>query len=158
MANCVCEISVTQKPLTAEFSDIAGAGAVVDFCGIVRPMENGREIEGIDYDAHRTMAEHQLKQIARQASDRFGLDLVRIYHRIGLVAVGETSLFLRVASAHRGEGFRASQWIVDELKKRVPIWKRPRFKDVHGTVEAGNRSDQFKDAIKKPGSAIPAAI
>jgi len=127
MANVVCEISVTQAPLAARVSDIAGAGAVVDFWGIVRPIEDGREIDGIDYDAHGEMAEHQLKRIAEQAAERFGLNLVIVDHRIGFIAVGETSLFLRVASPHRSEGFRASQWIVDELKKKVPIWKRTRF-------------------------------
>ena len=128
MANVVCEISVTQAPLLVQGSDIAAAGAVIDFWGIVRPIEDGREIDGIDYDAHREMAEHQLKRIAEQAAERFGLKLVIVHHRIGFIAVGEASLFLRVASSHRSEGFRASQWIVDELKKKVPIWKRARFK------------------------------
>ena len=128
MANVVCEISVTQAPLLVQGSDIAGAGAVIDFWGIVRPIEDGREIDGIDYDARREMAEHQLKRIAEQAVERFGLKFVIVHHRISFIAVGEASLFLRVASSHRSEGFRASQWIVDELKKKVPIWKRPRFR------------------------------
>ena len=128
MANVVCEISVTQAPLLVQGSDIAGAGAVIDFWGIVRLIEDGREIDGIDYDAHREMAEHQLKRIAEQAAERFGLKWVIVHHRIGFIAVGEASLFLRVASSHRSEGFRASQLIVDELKKKVPIWKRSRFK------------------------------
>ena len=130
MANVVCEISVTPTPLAARARDIdiVGAGAFVDFWGAVRPIEDGREIEGIDYDAHREMAEHQLKRIAEQAAERFGLKLVIIHHRIGFIAVGEPSLFLRVASPHRRQGFQASQWIVDELKKKVPIWKRPRFR------------------------------
>ena len=68
------------------------------------------------------------KPIAEPAADRFGLDLVIIHHRIGFIAVGEASCFLRVASPHRSEGFQASQWIVDELKKKAPIWKRPRFR------------------------------
>jgi molybdopterin synthase catalytic subunit len=129
MANVVCEISVTPSPLATRAGDIdaVGAGAFVDFWGVVRPTEDGREIEGIDYDAHREMAEHQLKRIGEQAAERFGLKLVIIHHRIGFIAVGEPSLFLRVASPHRSEGFRASQWIVDELKKKVPIWKRPAF-------------------------------
>ena len=127
MANFVCEISVTQMPLAGQMSDIDGAGAVVDFWGIVRLIENGREIVGIDYEAHREMAEHQLERIAEQAAERFELKLVIVHHRIGFIAVGEPSLFLRVASPHRNEGFQASQWIVDELKKKVPIWKRPRF-------------------------------
>ena len=128
MANVVCEISVTQVPLAAPASDIARAGAVVDFWGVVRPIEDGREIQGIDYDAHHEMAEHQLKRIAEQAAERFGLKLVIIHHRIGFIAIGEASLFLQVASPHRSEGFRASQWIVDELKKKIPTWKRPRFR------------------------------
>jgi len=128
MANVVCEISVTQAPLGVWVSNIAGAGAIVDFWGVVRPIEDGRGIEGIDYEAHHEMAEHQLKRIAEQAAKRFGLKLVILHHRTGFIEVGEASLFLRVASPHRSEGFRASQWIVDELKKKVPIWKRPRLK------------------------------
>jgi molybdopterin synthase catalytic subunit len=128
MANVVCEISVTQKPLAAPGSDVAGGGAIIDFWGVVRPIEDGREIEGIDYDAHHEMAEHQLKRIAEHAAQWFKLSRVIIHHRTGFIAVGEASLFLRVASPHRREGFQASQWIVDELKKKVPIWKRPRFR------------------------------
>src|SRR6476469_322253 len=88
MANVVCEISVTKTPLAARVSDIPDAGAVVDFCGVVRPIEDGREIEGIDYDAHREMAEHQLNRISEQAAERFGLKLVIIHHRIVFMAVG----------------------------------------------------------------------
>jgi molybdopterin synthase catalytic subunit len=127
MANVVCEISVMEAPVVSSASDIAGAGAVVDFWGVVRPIEDGREIEGIDYEAHREMAEYQLERIGEQAAERFGLTRVIIHHRIGFIAVGEASLFLRVTSPHRSEGFQASQWIVDELKKKVPIWKRPVF-------------------------------
>lgn len=128
MANVVCEISVTQVPLAAPGNDVVGAGAVIDFWGVVRPIEDGREIEGIDYEAHYEMVEHQLKRIAEQAAERFELKRVIIQHRTGSIAVGEASLFVRVASPHRRQGFHASQWIVDELKKKVPIWKRPRFR------------------------------
>jgi molybdopterin synthase catalytic subunit len=144
MANVVCEISVTQTPLSPPESDVAGAGAIIDFWGVVRPIEDDREIEGIDYEAHRAMAEHQLTRIAEQAAEIFGLKFVIVHHRIGFIAVGEPSLFLRVLSAHRSEGFRASQWIIDELKKRVPIWKKPRFKIDEGKGQ--------------PGSTIPATV
>src|SRR5258707_15510578 len=107
MANVVCEISVTQAPLAARVSDIAGAGAVVDFWGIGRPIEDGREIDGIDYDAHGEMAEHQLKRIAEQAAERFGLKLVIVHHRVGFIAIGEPSISLREASPDRSEGLRA---------------------------------------------------
>ena len=103
---------------------------------MVRRLEDGREIEGIDYEAHTEMAEHQLRQIAEQAVEKFRLQRVIVYHRIGFIAVGEPSLFVRVASPHRSEGFRASQWIVDELKKKVPIWKKPRLRQGYGVAGA----------------------
>src|ERR1041384_1516829 len=129
MANFVCEVLLTERPLKAPPQNHHhDAGATIDFWGVVRRLEEGREIEGIEYEAHRTMAEHQLGQIAERAAERFRLQRVIVHHRIGFIAVEEPSLFLRVASPHRGEGFQASQWIVDELKKKVPIWKRPRFR------------------------------
>jgi len=150
MANSVCEILLTEAPLEAPKERATfSAGAVLDFWGIVRTLEDGLEIEGIEYEAHWEMAEHQLKRIAEQAAGEFGLELVLVYHRIGFIAVGEPSLFLRVFSSHRQEGFRASQWIVNELKKKVPIWKRPRFKSAGsaaGVVEPG------------PGSTLPATV
>jgi molybdopterin synthase catalytic subunit len=128
MANFVSEVLLTESPLNAPRKHPIEAGAMVEFWGIVRRLEDGRDIEGIEYEAHRQMAEYQLRQIADQAAEKFRLHLIIIHHRIGFIAVGEPSLFLRVASPHRVEGFQASQWIVDELKKKVPIWKRPRFK------------------------------
>src|SRR6266853_82151 len=129
MANFVCEVLVTEAPLDAPArNQDADAGAIVDFAGVVRRLENGCEIEGIEYEAHREMAEHQLRQIAEQAVETFALKLFVVHHRIGFIAAGESSLFMRVASGHRAEAFRASQWVVDELKRKVPIWKRPKFK------------------------------
>jgi molybdopterin synthase catalytic subunit len=129
MANPVCEVLVTDAQLNVPGNQVdLAAGAVVDFRGIVRGFEDGREIEGIDYEAHRKMAEHQLRQIAEEATIQFDLRSVIIHHRMGFVPVGEPSLFMRVCSGHRQAAFQAGQWIVDELKKKVPIWKRPRFK------------------------------
>jgi molybdopterin synthase catalytic subunit len=128
MANSVCEVLLTTALLKAPENDgDAAAGAVVDFWGVVRGVEDGRDIEGIEYEAHRDMAEHQLRRIAEQAMEKFPLKLIIIHHRIGFIGVGQSSLFVRVASQHRAEAFRASQWVVDELKKKVPIWKRPAF-------------------------------
>src|SRR5437667_12227722 len=128
MANVVCEVLVTEASLdTPPKTHRGDAGAINDFWGVVRRIEDGREIDGIEYEAHREMAEHQLRQIAEQAAEKFRFRVVIIHHRIGFIAVGEPSLFLRVTSLHREEAFRASQWIVNELKKKVPIWKKPRF-------------------------------
>jgi molybdopterin synthase catalytic subunit len=129
MANSVCEVLVTEACLEAPARDIdPTSGAVVDFWGMVRGLEDGRQIKGIEYEAHRAMAEHQLGLVAEAAVTKFRLAQVIVHHRIGFVGTGETSLFLRVGAKHRAAGFEASQWIVDELKRRVPIWKRPKFK------------------------------
>jgi len=130
MANSVSEVLLTKERLEApKEGDVDPAsGAIVDFWGVVRPSEGGRQIDGIDYEANEAMAEHQMKLIADAAIKKFQLQSVVLHHRIGFVRAGEASLFLRVASQHRAAAFDASKWIVDELKKKVPIWKKPRFK------------------------------
>ena len=128
MATWHSEILITTSPLQSRPNRWSGAaGASVDFWGVVRTLEDGRDISGIEYEAHQTMAQRQMELIAETARTDFGLEEVILQHRIGFVAAGEASLFLRVASAHREAAFRASSWIVTELKKKVPIWKRPLF-------------------------------
>lgn len=144
MANPVCEVLLTNSPLecAAEIRDVDPTeGAIVDFRGVVRELEDGREIDGIDYESHPTMAEHQLQLVAETAAAKFGLSKVVLYHRVGFVRAGEPSLFLQLRAQHRAAAFEASKWIVDELKKKVPIWKRPRFK---------------MDDQAQPGSTLPA--
>ena len=135
MANSVSEVLLTEEPLegaagtAASTTDVdPSAGAIVDFWGVVRQLEDGRELDGIDYEAHETMAQHQMQLIANAANERFGLRRLLLHHRIGFVPAGEASLFLRVTAPHRAAAFEASEWIVDELKKKVPIWKKPKFK------------------------------
>ncbi|MGI8890642.1 MAG: molybdenum cofactor biosynthesis protein MoaE [Chthoniobacterales bacterium] len=128
MATWHLEILITTDPL--QFSPNrwgAGIGASIDFWGVVRALEDEREISGIEYETHQTMAQHQMELIADEAKDEFGLAEVILHHRVGFVATAEASLFLRVASPHREAAYRGSAWIVAELKKRVPIWKKPIF-------------------------------
>jgi len=129
MANSVCKVLVTESALQPPPEDDVNptAGAIVDFWGVVRRLEDSREIEGIDYESHRIMAEHQMRLIAEAATEKFQLKQVLLHHRIGFVPAGEPSLFLRVAAGHRAAAFDSSKWIVDELKKKVPIWKKPKF-------------------------------
>ena len=137
MANCVCEVLVTESALqTPKRDNAAEAGAVVDFFGVVRKLEGNREIEGIQYEAHVKMAEHQLRLIGEAAVGEFQLKQVVLQHRIGFVGAGEASLFLRVTAPHRGAAFDGSKWIVDELKKKVPIWKKPAFRSAAETAAA----------------------
>ena len=145
MANLVCEVLVTEARLNApEASADPAAGAVVIFWGVVREIEDGRKIEGIDYEAHTAMAEHQMRFITEAAAEKFQLKKVAAHHRIGFVRAGEPSLFLQVSAHHRAAAFEASKWIVDELKKKVPIWKRPRFE-----VESLRRASQSQAVTTK---------
>jgi molybdopterin synthase catalytic subunit len=129
MANCDCEVALVSGPLDLTLRETTlGAGAVVEFFGNVRPLENEEQIDGIEYEGHHEMAEHQLRKIAHEAAARFDLLAIRLHHCIGFVAVGKTSLLLQVTAAHRGAAFEASRWTIDELKKRVPIWKSVRFR------------------------------
>ena len=130
MAISVCEVSLTEAPLVLpEARNDPGAGAIVVFWGAVRESEDGREITGIEYEAHRAMAEHQMRIVAEGAAEKFEVREILLQHRIGFVPVGQPSVVVRVASGHRGAAFAASQWIMDELKRVVPIWKHPVFKE-----------------------------
>jgi molybdopterin synthase catalytic subunit len=135
MAISVCEVSITEAPLDLlSPEDDPQAGAVVVFWGAVRATEDGREITGIEYEAHREMAEHQMRIVAEGAAKKFeGVRAIFVRHRIGFVAAGEPSVVVRVTSGHRGAAFAANQWIMDELKRVVPIWKRPAFKNAEVT-------------------------
>ena len=131
MAISVCEVSITEAPLDLPAqNDDPQAGGVVVFWGAVRAMEDGREISGIEYEAHREMAEHQMRIVAENAAKNFE-DAREIFvrHRIGFVGAGEPSVVVRVTAGHRGAAFAANQWIMDELKRVVPIWKHPVFKE-----------------------------
>ena len=137
MAISVCEVSITQSPLDLPARENnSAAGALVDFWGMVRALEDGREISGIEYEAHGQMAEHQMRGLAENAREKFGCNKVIIHHRIGFVPAGEASIVVRVESAHRAAAFSANQWIMDELKRTVPIWKHPVFKESYAVVRA----------------------
>ena len=137
MAISVCEVSLTEAPLVLPRSrDDQEAGAIVVFWGAVRASEDGREITGIEYEAHREMAEHQMRMVGENAAAKFGLREVFLQHRVGFVGAGEPSVVVRVTSGHRGAAFAASQWIMDELKRVVPIWKRPVFKREASAIHA----------------------
>jgi molybdopterin synthase catalytic subunit len=130
MAISVCEVSLTESALVLpEANNDPQAGAVVVFWGAVRSTEAGREITGIEYEAHRAMAEHQMRLVAQSAAERFEVHQVIIRHRIGFVPAAQPSVVVRVTSGHRGAAFGASEWIMDELKRVVPIWKHPVFKE-----------------------------
>jgi molybdopterin synthase catalytic subunit len=99
-------------------------GALVTFDGIVRSKARGKEVRALVYEAYGSMAQRQMEQLAEQAMRRWPLSDVAIVHRVGTLRVGETSVVISVAAGHRGEAFDACEWLIDELKRTVPIWKK----------------------------------
>jgi molybdopterin synthase catalytic subunit len=104
-------------------------GAVCVFDGIVRDNTRGRKTVHLDYEAYREMALEQMRALAGEAVVKFGVRDVTLVHRLGRLFVGETSVLVVVASAHRGAAFDACRWLIDTLKKTVPIWKKEQFAD-----------------------------
>jgi molybdopterin synthase catalytic subunit len=104
-------------------------GAVAVFDGIVRDNSRGRRTLHLDYTAYEPMALRQMEQLAQQALANFMVRDVRIVHRLGRLHIGETSVYIVVASAHRAAAFDACRWLIDTLKKTVPIWKKEFFED-----------------------------
>ncbi len=102
-----------------------GMGAVIYFLGVVRGEEEGKRIAAIEYEAFQKMAEHQFHLLFDQMEKRWPIESVRVVHRVGVVKVNEPSLWVEVVAPHRGEAFVACQWLIDEMKRVVPIWKKP---------------------------------
>ena len=118
------EILITDRVLQPPLERCSlRAGGVIEFFGVVRGEEDGKTISGIDYQAHIIMARHQLIKVATEACGKFELLGMIVHHRIGFVPAGEASLFLRVSAAHRHPAFEAAEWVIVQLKIRVPIWK-----------------------------------
>ena len=100
------------------------AGAITLFLGVVRDNNKGRAVAHLVYDAYPSMAEKVMREIAEEACQRFGLLDCAVLHRTGHLEIGETSLLVAVATGHRAESFDGGHWLVDEVKKRVPVWKK----------------------------------
>jgi molybdopterin synthase catalytic subunit len=128
-----CELSdapLALDPLLEAVRDDA-CGAIVTFLGVVRATSAGdaRPVDGLTYEAYPALALPELETIAAEAASRFGEARVAIAHRLGTLGLGEPSVAIAVASAHRAVAFDACEYAIDELKKRVPIWKKEHFTD-----------------------------
>lgn len=121
-----------------------GHGATVLFVGTVRDLNDGREVEGLDYSAYEAMAHDELDRIVGEAHARHPGTAVVAIHRIGALALGDVAIAIAAAHAHRAEAFDAARYVIEEVKQRVPIWKREHYRDgsrewVAGTgIQAGH--------------------
>jgi molybdopterin synthase catalytic subunit len=140
---------LTRRPIdsAALLASVAGPrhGAVLLFLGVVREVNGGRAVTGIEYRAYEAMAARELAAIAAEVIERFDATDVAIEHRLGELALEEASVGIAVAHAHRGVAYDASRWVIEELKRRVPIWKREEYAD--GTRE-------WVDPSGRPAAAL----
>ena len=117
-------------------------GAVALFLGTVRNRNEGRPVGGMEYEGYGEMAREQLAAIVAEAAARAGTDRIAAVHRLGELAIGEVSVAIAVSTPHRAEAFDAARYVIEEIKKRLPVWKRERYLDgkaewLKGEVPAG---------------------
>ncbi len=148
-------VLLTTAPLLGEAAvgalKAGSDGAVVIFDGIVRNNTRGRQTEYLLYEAYEAMALNEMRALVAEACTRFPVREALLHHRLGRLEIGETSVLIAVASAHRGAAFEACRWIIDTLKKTVPIWKKEYFVD--GAVWADG--EPFPEQVRAEGSEAP---
>jgi molybdopterin synthase catalytic subunit len=129
----------------------SGNGASVLFVGTVRDVNDGRPVTGMEYTAYEAMAQRELDRIAREAVDRFITDDIVVEHRLGSLDVGDVSVAVVAAHPHRARAFDAARYIVEELKRRVPVWKLEYYVD--GTrqwVDPSEQATTVASAVEGP--------
>ena len=104
-------------------------GAALLFWGVVRQENDGRAVSRLEYSAYAPMAEKEMMRIADEARQRFGTGAIHVVHRVGMLEIGEASVAIAVASPHRAEAYEASRYVIEQLKQRVPVWKREGYVD-----------------------------
>jgi molybdopterin synthase catalytic subunit len=120
--------SIDAPSLTKSLAD-SGAGACVTFEGWVRNTNENRKVDALEYEAFGPLAEREAARVIEEAKARYGVISITGVHRVGLLKIGEIAVWIGVASAHRGPGFDACRYVIDELKARVPIWKKEHYQE-----------------------------
>ncbi len=118
------EVVITEGAIGAVPCVAAGAGARVEFTGVVRGEEGGEAISALRYEAYRPMAENQMRKILEGLGREYRMLRARVVHRVGLVPVGEAAIHVCVEAGHRAEAFAVAAAFMDRMKRDVPIWKR----------------------------------
>ena len=132
MRSAIVERPLDPCGLLREVESVA-SGAAVLFVGTVRETNDGRAVTGIDYSAYVPMAERELSAIVGETAERYGTPHVVVEHRLGTLGLGEASVAIAVSHPHRAPAFDACRHVIEELKRRLPVWKREHYAD--GTRE-----------------------
>ena len=126
-------MSITEETIDLQkFFDIGlprSSGALASFVGIVRDHDHGRAVKSLYYDCYRSMAEKMIGTLIRETRVRWGVQKAKISHRIGHLEIGDVAVAIAVSSAHRAEAFDACRFLIEQIKEKVPIWKKETFED-----------------------------
>jgi molybdopterin synthase catalytic subunit len=132
-------IEITEKPISPELvvSKVKtdSSGCVVTYIGLIRNYSRGKPVLSVEYEDVGGEAEKRLKEIASEIKQKWPINNVAIYHRIGKLKVGDINLVVAIAAAHRGEGFAACQYAIDQFKQKIPTLKKETYQDSSVWVE-----------------------
>src|SRR5215470_9027933 len=156
----VPQVAVTSKPLDSDalaaLVDAKGDGAVVTFAGLVRDHNQGRQVQFLEYEAYEPLAVRALQRIVDEARELWPDARVAAHHRIGRLEIGDASIVIAAASAHRAEAFAACRYTIERVKQIVPIWKREHFDGGDIWLE-GAVSDPEDEAARQKAYRIACA-
>jgi molybdopterin synthase catalytic subunit len=154
MRSAIVDAPIDSAALVAEVAR-SGNGATLLFIGTVRDVNAGRAVTGMEYSAYRAMAERELADIVSEAATQFSTGDIVVEHRLGVLELGEASVMIAVAHPHRGAAFDASRYVIEQLKRRVPIWKLEHYAD--GTrewVDGGGAARESREGVAAAGRTL----
>ena len=130
------------------------AGAVLVFYGDIRNHSEGRDVKAQEYEAHDKMALKQMNEVAEAAQQRWPLHHVEIIHRLGRMEVMECSIVIAVSTSHRADAYEASRFIIDTIKRTVPIWKKEHFPDGNSAWSKGSEAGSVFETLSEPPPSV----
>ena len=146
-------LKLTHEPLSidAVFELVAdpGAGGVVLFIGTVREQTDGKSVTALEYESFKPMAEKQIEEIEKQINAKWDVRKICVVHRLGRLLVGDKSIIIGVSAPHRREAFEASRYMIEQIKKDVPIWKKEFFEDGEVWVDAAGGDSEGEESDGK---------
>jgi molybdopterin synthase catalytic subunit len=122
------DIALSDQPLSVDqcYAKVQDptCGGICLFVGTIRNHSQGEPVTHLEFDSYPPMAIKEMRRIAEEAQEKFGLQSVVVHHRVGHMSIGDIAVIIAVSSAHRAAAFEGCEWVIDELKKDVPIWKK----------------------------------
>ena len=142
-------VSITREPIDImalrQRAMHPQAGAVLIFCGDIRNHSDNQSVDKLEYESHESMALNQMNQVVEEASHQWPMHYVEVIHRLGTMEIMECSIAIAVSTSHRADAYEASRFIIDTVKRSVPIWKKEYFSDGQTSWSEGSEAGSVKE-------------